>query len=372
MLKRISVFLGYPPLKLRSGIILLSLICLLVVSGAVMLHFFSSEPATAQQKMPPVPVKATPVQVINLAVTATAVGTLQSHQSVTIRPEITGRIARIHFKEGQAVKAGAVLISLDDETTKAALNQAAAELNLADRNYKRAVDLFSKNAGTGRARDETLSQLDVAKARLELARANFNKTQLKAPFGGLVGLRKVDEGAYVEPGQDLVNLENINPVKVDFRLPETLLPQLKAGQKVKISVEAYPGREFEGSILALDPRIDAAGRSVAMRALIPNSSGLLRPGLFARVSLKIAEHKNALMAPEESIVAEGEKFYVFKAVGGRAVKVQVTLGQHREGAVEILSGLSSAGMVITAGQEKLGDGSAVVIQNDKARSGGGI
>lgn len=371
MRERPGDVMGWPMLRSRSGLVLLSVIGLLALAGGAFLYARTAQAPAGPQKMPAMPVKAAAVQVIDLPILATSVGTLQSHQSVTIRPEITGRIARIHFKEGQNVKAGAVLISLDDEITRATLNQAEAELRLAERNYKRAVDLFSKNAGTGRARDETLSQLDVAKAKVELSRANFDKTQLKAPFSGLVGLRQVDEGAYVQPGQDLVNLENINPVKVDFRLPETLLPQLKAGQKVKISVDAYPGKEFEGSILALDPRVDAAGRSIAMRALIPNSSGQLRPGLFARVSLKIAEHAQALMVPEESIVAEGERFFVFKTGNGRVARVPVTLGQHKDGSVEILSGVAPGDTVVTAGQEKLRDGADIMVLKDGGKPTGG-
>lgn len=371
ILKYLSNLTGWEESRIRKGSFVLLGIILLAVAVMMVHHLLFAKPAATARQMPSMPVKTAPVQRVDLAITASSVGTLQSHQSVTIRPEITGRVAKIHFREGQMVKAGTVLISLDDEITRAALAQAQAELRLATRNYKRAVDLFARNVGTGRTRDETMAQLDVSRAKVEVARADFNKTRLVAPFGGIVGLRQVDEGAYVKPGQDLVNLENINPIKVDFRLPETLLPMLKAGQKLKISVDAYPGQTFEGTILALDPRIDAAGRSVAVRALIPNSAGLLHPGLFARVTLTVAEHKNALMVPEESIVAEGDKFFVFKVMKGHVAREDVILGEHKNGKVEALKGLAPGDIVVTAGQEKLDDGAPVTPINDNPKSAGG-
>lgn len=311
------------------------------------------------------PVEAARVTVAMVNDIVNAVGTLQSHQSIVVRPEITGRITKISFKEGQIVKAGAVLFTLDDSLAKAEFDQAQAQLVLAEQNYKRASDLYARNVGTGRTRDETRSQLGVARAQVQVAKAKLDKTKLRAPFSGIAGLRQVDDGAYVQPGQDLVNLEDVDPIKVDFRIPEAYLADLKPGQEIAISVDAYTGKQFAGKIYAIDPKLDTAGRSIAIRALIPNSEGTLRPGLFARVALKVASRKNAVMMPEEAIVPEGQSFYVFKITQGKALKTRVVLGQHKNGMVEVVSGLAHSDTVVTAGQQKLMNGFGVVIVNGR-------
>lgn len=321
--------------------------------------------AQAPQAPPTMPVEAARVIVTAVNDIVNAVGTLQSHQSVVIRPEITGRIAKISFKEGQTVKAGAVLFMLDDSLAKAEFDQAQAQLVLAEQNYRRASDLYARNVGTGRTRDETRSQLGVAQAQLQVAKAKLDKTRLRAPFTGIAGLRQVDDGAYVQPGQDLVNLEDVDPIKVDFRIPEAYLADLKSGQEIAISVDAYTGKQFAGKIYAIDPKLDTAGRSIAIRALIPNSEGALRPGLFARVALKIAGRKNAVTIPEEAVVPEGQAFYVFKIAQGKAVKTRVVLGLHKSGMIEVVSGLTGGDTVVTAGQQKLMNGFGVIVVNGR-------
>lgn len=316
------------------------------------------EPAAAAA----VTVEAVPVRVGTVTRTITAVGTLQSNESVILRPEIAGRIARIHFQEGERVEAGVPLITLDDSVYRAELAQAEAGLNLSRQNAQRAQELFQRRVGTARTRDEAAAALGASEAEVALARARLEKTRLAAPFSGVLGLRRVSVGDYVNPGQDIVNLENIDPIKVDFRVPEPALSDIRVGQSVEVQVDAFPGETFTGEAYAIDPRIDADGRSVVIRARLENDDRRLRPGLFARVEVIVERRPNALLVPEQAIVPLQDRVAVFRVVDDKAVLATVRLGQRRAAEVEIVEGLSEGDIVVTAGQLKIRDGAAVTVK----------
>lgn len=297
-----------------------------------------------------------------------AIGTLQSNESVVIRPEIAGRVATIDFAEGSPVERGAVLIALDASVYDAELIEAKARLALSRKNFERADELRRRGAGTERALDEADSQLRADEASVALARARLDKMRIVAPFDGVLGLRHVSPGDYVEPGRDIVNLEDIDPIKVDFRIPELHLNELRTGQSIRVEVDAFPGVGFDGEVYAIDPRIDAAGRSILVRARIPNPDGRLRPGLFARVSLLVERRDGAVLVPEQAIMPRGDSHFVFRVVDGAAALTEVTLGQRRAGEVEILDGVGAGDAVVTAGQMKIQDGAPVV---DVAPAAGG-
>lgn len=326
----------------------------------------SSAPAPAPGgapggQMPAVTVEAAKVTVGPIARRIDAVGSLRSNESVTLRPEIPGRIAQILFEEGQPVKKGQALVKLDDATVAALLEQARANLALSEANNARAAQLYARGAGTERARDEALATLRVQRAAIEVAKAALEKTSIVAPFDGIAGLRAVSVGAYVQAGQDLANLESVNPMKVDFRVPEQYLAAVKVGQPLTIAVDAFPGRDFAGTVYAIDPRLDEGGRAVVIRASVPNADGHLRPGLFARVSLTLQEVANAITVPEDAIVPRGDKPFVYKVVGDGFEAVPVRLGIRRGGTVEILQGVAADDMVITAGHMKLRPGAKVKV-----------
>jgi membrane fusion protein (multidrug efflux system) len=285
-----------------------------------------------------------------------------------MRPEVPGRIIEIGFEEGKPVKKGDVLIKLDDALPRAELADAQARLELAESNFKRTEELFSNEVATARSRDEARSSLAIGTAIVELAKVKLAKYVITAPFDGIAGLRLVSVGDYVSVGEDLFNLEAIDPIKADFRISERYLSAIRAGQPIEVNVDAYPGRMFDGEVFAIDPKIDAAGRSIIIRARIDNSDQLLRPGLFARIALIIESKPNALTVPEQAIVPRGQSQYVFRVVDGKAQQVEVRLGTRREGRVEIIEGLSEGDTVITAGQQKIGDGSEVA-PIDKAADG---
>jgi membrane fusion protein (multidrug efflux system) len=299
-----------------------------------------------------------------------AVGSLKSVDSVVLRPEVTGRVAAIRFADGQKVDKGAALIELDAQTQTAELQQALANLGLAEANLKRNEELIQKKFVSQRALDETRAQLKVQEAAVALARARLAKMSLRAPFAGVVGLRSVSVGDYVKEGQELVNFEGLAALKVDFRLPEMHLAKLARGQRVELASDAMPGKRFAATVDAIDPLVDANGRSLAVRARLDNPDGALRPGMFVRVRLVFARRDNVLTIPEQALVPAAQGTTVFVVADGKVKQAPVKTGQRRAGSVEIVEGLQAGDSVVTAGQLKLRDG-APVRSVDAAAPGGG-
>ena len=314
-----------------------------------------------------VPVEAIKVAQQPMPQVITAVGSLRSDESVTVRPEVAGRISAIAFQEGQRVAKGSTLIRLDPAINQAEVQQSRANLKLAQSKYDRAVDLAKSNFISGQAKDEAENNLRVAEAGLQLAEAKLAKMEIKAPFSGVIGLRVVSVGDYVKEGSDVVNLESIDPLKVDFRVPEIYMKQVQVGQSLQVQLDALPGRTFEGKVFALNPLVDAAGRSIVIRALVRNQDTSLRPGMFARVRLITRDEQNALVIPEQAIVPQGDEQYVFRVADGRANRVKIDVGQRREGMVQVVRGLEPNDVIVTAGHLKIRDGVPVTVaQNSSA------
>jgi membrane fusion protein (multidrug efflux system) len=321
----------------------------------------TAAPAQSGANGAPTTVEATKVAVMAMPQSITAVGSLRSDESITVRPEVAGRISAILFKEGQQVSKGMTLVRLDPAINQAEVQQARANLQLAQTKYDRAVELSQRNFISGQAKDEAENNLRVAQAALALVEARLAKTEIRAPFAGVIGLRVVSVGDYVKEGADIVNLESIDPLKVDFRVPEVYLRQVQEGQTLTVTLDALPGKKFEGKVYAVNPLVDAAGRAVVIRAIVRNTDTTLRPGMFARVNLITRAEKEALVIPEQAIVPQGEEQYVFRVVDGKAVRVRVEIGQRRDAKVEILKGLDAGDVVVTAGQIKLRDGMPVTV-----------
>jgi membrane fusion protein (multidrug efflux system) len=307
----------------------------------------------------PMAVETARVEASELAVDATAVGSLGSNESVVLRPEIAGRIAAINFKDGVAVSKGALLVELDAATQAAEFDQAKAGLALAQANYQRTQDLFAKKFISGQALDNSQAALKVQDAALALAQAKLDKTRIRAPFSGVVGIRNVSVGDYVKEGQELVNIEDIATLKVDFRLPESYLPQLSPGQQLELSSDALPGLVFTAVLEAINPLVEASGRAISLRARLSNSERRLRPGMFVRVRLIFEKRDNVLLIPEQALVPDSKAPYVFRVVDGQAQRVAIKTGLRRNAQVEVVEGLSAGDEVVTAGQLKLRDGAPV-------------
>jgi membrane fusion protein (multidrug efflux system) len=338
--------------------------CMLAVASGAWWYFYLEAPAASGASQLArggfaVPVETARVTVGPIERRLTAVGSLRSNESVVIRPEIAGRIAEFRFDEGERVQKGQPLVLLDDSVWSAAVEQAQAALELSQANYDRAVDLLQRKVGTTKARDEALSQMRVDQAELELAKARLDKSVIAAPFDGVVGLRKVSVGDFVNAGDDIVNLEQIDPLKADFRVAEAYLGAVEPGQRIELGVDAFPSRTFTGEVYAIDPLIDESGRSILLRARLPNPDHMLRPGLFARVTLVLNERQDALQVPEQALVPQGQDQFVFKVEDGKAAFTKVKVGIRREGMVEITEGLGPEDEVVTAGQLKIRDGAEV-------------
>lgn len=308
----------------------------------------------------PVSVDVANVRSANLVDEVHAVGTLRSNESVVIRPEVSGRITQLNFKDGQKVDKGQVLVAFDATVNQAEVRQAQAELGIARANFERNADLARQKFISDRARDESLANVQVLEARLALAQARLAKMEIRAPFAGTVGIRTVSVGDFVKDGADLINLEDISSVKVDFRVPERYVDAARPGQGIEVMVDALPGQVFSARVDAVDPSIDSTGRSALLRGRIPNVEGRLKPGMFARVRLILAERAQALVVPEEAIVPQGAEQSVWKVVDGKAVRAKVKTGLRRDAQVEIIEGLREGDVVVTAGQIRLSrDGTPV-------------
>jgi membrane fusion protein (multidrug efflux system) len=296
-----------------------------------------------------------------LADDVTAVGTLRSAESVMLRPELAGRIARIAFDEGRPVKKGEVLVQLDDAVEAAEHARARAALGLAQANYKRNQDLFGRKFVSQRALDEAAANLRVAEAEARVAEARMRRMAVRAPFDGIVGIRNVSVGDYVKEGEDLVNLEAIETLKVDFRVPERYLSGLRVGQTVALLADALPGQQFDSRVVAIDPLVAAQDRAVLMRATLDNAAHALRPGMFARVRLTLSERPDVLVVPEQAIMTTPEGPRVFRIESDAAKSVAVRLGARQGTWVEVAEGLNEGDTIVTAGQIKIRDGAAVKV-----------
>jgi membrane fusion protein, multidrug efflux system len=307
----------------------------------------------------PVTVEAARVEVATLVDDAQAVGSLRSRRSVVLRPEVSGRITRLNFTDGQRVRKGQVLVQFDDQLPMAQVQQGQAELSIAQANQKRNQELVAQNFVSQRSLDESAANLQVAQAKLSLARATASRLKIVAPFDGIAGIRMVNVGDYLKDGADIVNIEDIDALFVDFRLPERFQSKVQRGQIARVEVDALPGQKYTAVVQAIDPLIDANGRSVAVRACIDNRQLKLRPGMFARVNTVFGQRDNAAVIPEEALLPQGDSQYVIKLIPGAdaqtwtAQRVPVQVGIRRPGQVEVTGGLQPGDTVISAGQQRV-------------------
>jgi membrane fusion protein (multidrug efflux system) len=299
------------------------------------------------------------VELMDLVDETQTVGSLRSRQGVVLRPEVSGRITQLNFRDGDRVKKGQLLVQFDDQLPAAQVQQAQAELNIAKANNTRNAELVAQNFISRRTLDESAAAQQVAEAKLALARATEARLKIIAPFDGLAGIRSVNVGDYLKDGADIVNLEDMDAIFVDYRLPERFQTKIRRGQSSVIELDALPGRKFSAIVLAIDPLIDANGRSVGVRACIDNRRLQLRPGMFARVNAVFGQRDNARVIPEEAIVPQGGKQFVIKVVNGTtpnsriSQRAEVKLGLRSPGKVEVLEGLEPGDSVVIAGQQRV-------------------
>jgi membrane fusion protein, multidrug efflux system len=288
-----------------------------------------------------------------------AVGTTRAFQSIDVVSMVAGRVARIAFTDGQRVAEGDLLVELDSERERAEVREAEATLANVRQQLDRARQLLqSRNVPEARV-DELTSELAGAEARLAAAQARLNDREVRAPFDGVVGLRRVSVGSYVDDGVVLTTLDDLSVVELDFAVPEGLFGSVRPGQRVIATGRAYGGAPFEGVVASVGTRIDPATRSFEVRAEMPNPDARLPDGLFLTVRLQIAERDGAVLVPEAALIVEGRDRYVFAVRDGVAVRTDVETGQRLAGEVEVTAGLEPGTPVVVKGQQQLRDGAPV-------------
>jgi membrane fusion protein (multidrug efflux system) len=314
----------------------------------------------------PVPVEVARAVARDLTDDTTAVGSLRSRQGVVVRPEVSGRVVKLGFRDGERVRRGQVLVQLDDALPRAQLRQAEAQLAIARTTLQRNRELVAQNFVTQSVVDQAQANVDVADAQVALARAQLDKLRIVAPFDGQTGIRAINVGDYLKDGADIVALEDTSSMYVDFSLPERFASRLAPRQSVEVAIDSLPGERFTAVVLALEPQITADGRAIAARATVPNADARLRAGMFARVRVVLAERPGAVLVPEEAIVPQAGKDLLIKVVDGpqgpASQRVEVRTGLRRDGQVEIVSGLAAGDRVVTAGQARLLRADAQLLQ----------
>jgi membrane fusion protein (multidrug efflux system) len=328
--------------------------------GAVFL--LCNGPAFAQGGPPgrrPTIVESVTVQPALLRSSVKAVGTILADAAAILRAELPGQILRLHFEDGQQVQKGAALFTIEATVLEAEVNEARANVEQSEAAYNRAKELIEDKLISATDFDTARANYNVGVARLLSSEARLSKAIIRAPFAGTVGLRRTNVGDYATIGQELVDVVRLDPLRVDFSVPETLLAQIQPGQTIRVSVGAYAGEFFTGTITAIAPQIDVSGHSVTIRARLPNEDLKLRPGLFAQISITLQVKTDALMIPEEAVWPIGQTKTVYVVQDSKAVQKTVLIGQRQDGMAEIVNGLSPGDEVVTAGHLKIFDGADV-------------
>jgi len=332
-------------------------------------------PACGEQQESARKVPARPVVVLKsyampLSDRMEALGTAQANESITITATVAGRLEEIAFRDGQQVHKGDVIARLDQDEERAQL--VAAEVQLAEhaREVKRLQTLLARKAAATRELDERKTLAAVTASSIQQIKARIDELTLRAPFDGKIGIRRVSPGALIQPGQVITTLDEVDPIKLDFSIPATMLQGLKPGDRIEAHADALGDEVFTGTVSATDSRIDPLTRSMLIRAMIANPDGKLIPGMLMRVSL-LANERQAMVVPEESITQRQDKHYLtLVTADGKAELREVEPGLRRDGLVEIKHGLAADERVVVRGMGFVKSGQAVSISEtwDRIRS----
>lgn len=309
------------------------------------------------------PVKVTSVVSQTFPVTIEALGTAKANESVTITAQRADIIASVNFEDGERVKAGQLLVQLNDREERARVQELEANIAEAERQYKRIKNLAKSSAASEQLLDEQQAKVKALQAQLDVAQAQLTDLQIRAPFTGVLGIREVSKGALVRPADVITTLDDVSLIKVDFSVAENQLASLADGQRVMATSVAYPGEQFEGEITSIDSRIDPVTRAIMVRAQINNESNKLRPGMLLTITLE-KEVLQTLVIPEKALVPIQDTQYVYVANGNKVEQRVVIIGERKPGLVQVIKGLKEGERVVSEGTLRVQDGSPVRILND--------
>lgn len=291
-----------------------------------------------------------------------ALGTARANESIEIKPRIASIVTSIGFSEGEFVQPGHLLVELENSEIRANLAVAEASLSESRSIFNRSQALIDTKVISESELEQLAAAMQVDVATVEAAKARLENTYIRAPFAGRMGLRRVSPGGFVDTNTVITTLDDTETIKLDFTIPETFLATVSEGMTIVADSLVYPDRVFTGTIDSIDTRLDPVSRSVQVRAVLPNSDGVLKPGMFMTVDLE-RDSGDAIVAPEEAIVPEGDRQYVYLVENGVAKKQLVELGRRIPGAVVILTGAAAGDLVVTEGTQKVRDGMPVEVTN---------
>jgi membrane fusion protein (multidrug efflux system) len=284
-----------------------------------------------------------------------AIGTARANEAVDITAKVSNRVTAIAFREGQQVRAGDVLVEFDSEQARANLAEAEAALRDSRSQFNRSRELFATKALSEAQLDQLQATLSMNEARVAGARSQLNDTIIRAPFSGRVGLRHVSIGSFVSPTTVITTLDDTSVIKLDFSVPEVFLADVREGLEITGRTTAYSDEVFRGKVTSIDSRLDPVSRAVTVRARIDNRDGRLKPGMLMTVNLQRVDAP-ALLIPEQALVPEGDRKFVFTVRDAKAVRTEVHTGRRRPGEVEVLEGLIEGDVVVIEGTQKVRDG----------------
>lgn len=312
-------------------------------------------------QMPPMPVEVSTVENRTVRDQFHALGGIQADEVIEVTSEISGVVRQLPFREGQPIARGALIARLEDSDLAADAARASAQHEQAKSNAGRSVKLAEQQVISEQALEDSRLALKVAAANEAQARARLQKAHIRAPWSGLAGRRRVSVGAYVKAGDVITELARVNQVRIQFAAPERYMRQLKPGVAVDVSTPAFPNQIFTGRLAVVDPNVDPQSRTVQLVARAANPHQLLKSGMSANVSVTFSERANALMVPDEAVIAEGTQTFVFVVKPDSSVaKTAIVLGTRDSSQVEVVHGLEAGQRVVRAGHQKLFEGAKVM------------
>ncbi|MGJ7558494.1 efflux RND transporter periplasmic adaptor subunit [Variovorax sp. RB3P1] len=351
----------------RSKPLVLSVVGLVVVFGLLYAWRTTRTGGAEHHAMPPIPVSTIHADPRGVAEELQAVGNLQAVREVLLAPDTSGRVTTIHFDAGQSVKEGTVLIQLYDAPEQADRAAAAAKADFAQAQLRRSQELAPTGAEPRELLEQRKAEAAQAAAAVRQLDARIQQKSIRAPFSGQIGIRRINSGQYLNAGDAIATLTQLDPLYVNFTLPQQDLPKLTPGASVQVTVDAAPGRVFTGRISTIEPRIDGETRNVAVQALLPNADRLLKSGMYATARLALPTTTDAIVLPLTAIQtsASGDSVVLVQdadAQGiGKAVAVPVVTGRRLGEEVLVTQGIKPGDIVVMAGQNRLPPGATVKI-----------
>jgi membrane fusion protein (multidrug efflux system) len=358
-------------LKTHRKIALFGAVAIIFLLGALVIKevFFPSKLPTRLLKS--ITIEAEAVRTASISRTITAVGTLRANQSVTVKPLVSGQVSKIHAEGGQEIKSGEAILSIDDRKYRNKLKEAEAKLAFAELEFNRYDKLAAQNLGKKKLHERAIADQKEAEALVDMAKKEIEDCVITAPFEGVISLNDISIGVSVNENTELFTIVDVDPIKIDFRIPAQYLQNISKGQSVHVVIDGFLDKKFEAYVEAIDAKVDPNSHTIAVRANIDNKSNLLKPGLFARIDLQVGSKDNAVVLPSSAVQVNGDEESVYKLTYYPkentfvAIRHPIVTGLQEADKIEVLRGVEPGDLVVTVGQLKIRDGAPVTFEGEK-------